>query len=836
MTSILFISVVIGIFLLTFASEAEDLSEVVKKPAGLLRWFITGNWPAKVGAGLMIIGFGALLRYLMLSINLQPQIKLIFGVAASFILGSVSAWLRDRSDRRAIHLSMGGASLGVAYLTAYSAYAYLGYIDNFHSLCLLFLVAGAATAFATSSRAMSVAILAMLGAYIAPAFAYYGTADATALIVYGYYLVVSLLCLLMVYMRGWRPIIHLSFLFTLAGGLFFGWTRGFYLPENYEVMQPLLLALVAVHLVMPLVEYKKSETEWINYFDSGYFFLLPTVALVLILTITPSIDEYGCNGVLGLAGLWLLASLFQYYTRRAQVWRYASISLIYFIIAILIALPDQPWYLIGMMLSAVIYALVPRLEAPAIVRNTCASLILFFFACYVLSLSWSSSVNPFFNIAFLQNMLVSLLLGGVALSKRNEGVLGSVFKVVATIWFMFVFLLEIFYLRLANLPQLFYLCLLGISFIYALWLSKHPVSAVTTSSLTAAVILFGFLVVNDSFWSEWLLWVILLSGQIIFSLIAFYSDRQANDGEQGAGITRSLLPLILLPWAVAIAKTVEGSANYVAACFVVGSALFASVQAQLFCPAGRFWPNTLSPVGLIIFGIALIYTTLFHIERGIWPMAFDVITLTYLLISTRWLIINKNRDVSIFVVLCLLVLIAFLQAFFLRLFGPENQTVMTVLDLWTMRLPALVSLMWVMLGASLCVFSNRLQSRSLWSAGALLLGIATVKLVIFDFGSLNQLGNIIAMILSGGVFMGLAWFAPLPPKAERVKSEGVTQNNSHEGKKNILVSHQNDEPRVWIWVVAVLLILFLMFHNALHRQMSSKHTQIDLNQRLHLYR
>src|SRR5207342_3373937 len=141
---------------------------------------------------------------------------------------------RDKPGRRAIRIALAGASAGVAYLTAYSAYGFFGYLNELNALALLGLVAVATGSFAVSARSMSIAILAMLGAYLAPAFALDG---AGPLAVYGYYLVVSLLCLVMVAMRGWRGLIHLSFLFTLAGGVFFAWSAKFVQPANYAVMQ-----------------------------------------------------------------------------------------------------------------------------------------------------------------------------------------------------------------------------------------------------------------------------------------------------------------------------------------------------------------------------------------------------------------------------------------------------------------------------------------------------------------------------------------------------------------------------------------------------------------------
>jgi uncharacterized membrane protein len=103
------------------------------------------------------------------------------------------------------------------------------------------------------------------------------------------------------------------------------------------------------------------------------------------------------------------------------------------------------------------------------------------------------------------------------------------------------------------------------------------------------------------------------------------------------------------------------------------------------------------------------------------------------------------------------------QAMLLRALGPSGT--ITFADLGHMRLPAVVSLMWVVMGAGLAWWGVKSVSRGVWSAGAALLIVAAVKLVLFDFGSLGQLGNILALIAAGLVFLGVAWLAPLPPKS-----------------------------------------------------------------------
>ena len=81
---------------------------------------------------------------------------------------------------------------------------------------------------------------------------------------------------------------------------------------------------------------------------------------------------------------------------------------------------------------------------------------------------------------------------------------------------------------------------------------------------------------------------------------------------------------------------------------LVSSALAASLQAQWLLPRNRVWPNWLSPVGFLLFGLLLFYESLFHIERAPWAVAFELIALVYLAETARFLVSSENRDGQVF--------------------------------------------------------------------------------------------------------------------------------------------------------------------------------------------
>ena len=119
MTSLLFLGCVAAIFLLVVAMEGDSelTQRLRRRPAGLFAWLAGGNWPAKLGAALIVIGVGALLRYSMLHVDIPAQAKLAAGLVMAAALGFASVAVPTGPGRRTLSLALGGAAFGVAYLT-----------------------------------------------------------------------------------------------------------------------------------------------------------------------------------------------------------------------------------------------------------------------------------------------------------------------------------------------------------------------------------------------------------------------------------------------------------------------------------------------------------------------------------------------------------------------------------------------------------------------------------------------------------------------------------------------------------------------------------------------
>lgn len=762
MAALAFVLGMAGLFFALLAYETSgDATQARLNPPGLLTWLASGNWPAKVGAALLIVGIGALIRYLLLALQVPPEVKTGTGVAAAALLAVLSFRIRQRPDRRALHFALAGTALGVAYLTAYSAYGFFGYVNSATALALLILVVAAGGTFALKSGALSIAVLSMFGAYLAPAFTIGNPGPS---VVYGYYVGASLFTFVLVYFKGWRALIHLSFLFTLAGALFFGWTRAFYTPQHYTIMNPLLLALAAIHLAMPIVERRAIRAGWMRHVDTGYALALPAVAAVLMLLIAPDIHSDGALGLVMLAVLWALAAGVIWRMGLEDGFLHAIVAGLLVFGAGFLYLEDLPWSLLALWAATLLFVLAPRLAWSRDGELRLAGIVLLLGVIHIQQSLLSPPVGePFASLAFVQRLLgvAALALTGIA-GRRRRVALGDVLAVVAGVWGGLVVIAEFARLHIETLPQL----------IYALELALVVGIALSPLCKRLAVEWMALLAVLagvTAFWSahdapEGVAWILAPFTLLALFFMAFQAHRMRDQRDAVPAIFALAAPLAFAPWAWRVGWLTVGNVPYFPMTAIVLSAAMAAGIGGLFRWRMALWGGALWIyfwcVGLLAMGL-----TIFHIERGPWPVALDLASIATLVLMTGSLTGRRRETAG---TVSLIVGVFVVQAMLLRALGPAG--VLNVTDLSRMAMPALVSLMWALLGGGMCGWATRIVSRNLWCAGALLLVLSAIKLILFDFGSLGQLSNIIAILLAGLVFLAVAWLAPIPPRTSKISA------------------------------------------------------------------
>jgi len=732
---------------------------------GLLRWVSTENWPAKVGAILIIIGVGALIRYAMIHLDLPDPLKLTGGILLAAAAGA-AAWLcRQDPARRPLHYALTGAAFGIAYLCAYASFGLFGYLNDLPGVALLLTVAIVAAVYAATSRSVSIAVLSMVGAYAAPAFA---VTPKGPLVVLGYYALVSALAFALVMARAWRPLIHLSFLFTLGGALFFGWTQAYYQPEHFEVMRPLLLVLVAIHVAMPLAEQRATRQPWLVRLDTAYLFLLPATAAVLMWSISPRLDPDAALGFALLGGIWLVAAGFAWRIRREAVASHALIGSLLILWGLLIHFQMLSWPLIGLVAGTGYIVAAERFGLPGASR-TLAGVAVFF--CYALFLHdgerFPEGGVPFLNRALAENAVVAaaLVTGGLALKGRG-GLLGVALLLAGALWGSLVLVNELIRVHIPHLPQIVH----GLVVLTTLVLTfTLPAGTARERTLIVAMVA----LVLGSLWAadaDSLPLGLALAAGTVAALLVIFRGRVVSQG--AARIEFPFEAVALAVVAVVWAAALNGPLGAPEAHFVF--AAFAATMLTMVLMArvhdwGQAQFDGILRGAFVIAALVLLYALVLHIERGPWPVIAELLGLAFMGVAA-WSMPDRERSRTPMVAVAVLAGLI-LQAQILRLFGPPG--VLNVFDVLRVAWPAVTSLLWALMGATLALTGQRMGSRPLWSVGFGLMAVSAVKLIFFDFGSLGELENILALIAAGVVFLVVAWKVPLPPKRVEATKEAV---------------------------------------------------------------
>lgn len=755
-----FVLAIISVFILIFVAESEPGTRRGQFfQSGLIHWLITGNWTAKVGAGLLILGIGALLRYVLKEVDIPDLMKLSGGIVISAGLALAAYLLKNRPDRKGVYFALAGASAGVAYLSAYAAYGFFDYIQGFNALLLLGLVALAAGIFAVNSKSLSIAILSMTGAYLAPAFSLENTSPLT---VYGYYILISSLCLIMVSIRGWRGLIHLSFIFTLAGSVFFAWTSQFYQPMYYSVMQPILLALAAIHLAMPLLERQAQSTTWLERFDTAYFIALPSVCALLTWSIAPYSRQVSIGFAL-LALIWAIAALTLKKIGRADFIRYGVISALLFFGSAFFLFDDIPWYLFTMAVCVALLAASTNLGISKSKQELLAGILLFTGFLHAADTLFSKSEAAFFNQVFLERTIASLMLGlGAVAARKREIPLWQTLATFSVSWMFISFIAEIFKLNIDYIPQLVHALAIVLLLLAAVISKRFKTPALPAMLLVVFLIICCWWASLDATTTYALFSAIISPVTLMYFAYARLDGKRIND--QAVILILSALPLAISPWIYSASNHTFNQPVFIALTAATLTVICVWKIALHWQPDNPKTDGFLLPFHFFILLIILIFTDLFHIVRSAPAVVFELLTLYYLIAFSFKPDSSGNPRRNSYGIVSVFAATLVIQAMILRLLGPHSGQVLTIADLDEMNLPVIISLTWALLGAGLTWWSSVRHSRTTWLFGTGILAVSAFKMAVFDFGSLDQLGNIFALIAAGIVFLLVAWFAPFPPK------------------------------------------------------------------------
>jgi hypothetical protein len=579
---------------------------------------------------------------------------------------------------------------------------------------------------------------------------------------------ISLLTLCMVSVRGWRPLIHLSFLFTLAGGAFFAWTADYFSAQHAPRMLPLIAMLVAVHVAMPLFERRWQRGAVVERLDAFYLLALPMASALTVLAMAPTRLALAVE-LWWFAAIWILASAWLFSRKREGGMTHAIIGLLMLGLGLAARFRDLPWELLALAISVCALALAARRrESPV---GLLAGVVLVLAAVHILgALGPSRTDVMFFNGRFFERLVGAalLLVAGVVLRRRRH-VLESLMLTVAVGWMTFTLGSEFARLELVSTWLLLNWALALVAFV--LFFSTRFKAAIERASVL--VVALGSSAVLAQVQAQGsLAWISAIVTGAAMLAIALRPVADEDYGESSRLWAAIGVPLTVLLWMTRYSRELVATEWQFPLAFAAAAGFVLLVAAIRATQRSANWLGAAMDIYSVAFALLLVAATLFDIDRGAAAVSLEVISLGALFLIART---SRERDAGrTWLVPALVVGVALVfQANLLRWLGPAGH--LNVLSVAQMDWPTLVSLLWACMGAGLTLNARRVGSRVQWSAGAAFLVGAAIKLVLLDFGSLGQLANIFAVIAAGGVFLLVGWLAPMPPPADAAPEQPVSQ-------------------------------------------------------------
>lgn len=268
--------------------------------SSLVRWFMQGNPLAKLGILLLFLGLSFLLRYTVEHSLFPLELRLVAAALFAIVLLALGWRLRHKQPVYALILQ--GGATGALYLTVFGAFRLWQMLPMTLAFALLVAICAASVGLAILQKALSLAMLASLGGYLAPLLLSTGGGSHVAL--FSFYLLLSVGILAISIWQHWRELNLLGLLFTFGvGGL---WGLDDYRPEYYLSCQLFLIANTIIFGVLSVALSLRAQEKGKQIIDGVLLFAPPLIGFGMQYAITRHMAYGPALSALGYGGFYLV--------------------------------------------------------------------------------------------------------------------------------------------------------------------------------------------------------------------------------------------------------------------------------------------------------------------------------------------------------------------------------------------------------------------------------------------------------------------------------------------------------------------------------------------------
>ncbi|WP_312367573.1 DUF2339 domain-containing protein [Stenotrophomonas sp.] len=747
------------------------------------QWLTSGNVPVKVGMLVLLAGVAALLKYASDQgwFVVPPSLRLA-GISAAALAGLVFAW-RKRESHRSFALAMQGGMIGILLLVVFAACKNYGMIGSAPAFALSVVLIAGLSVMAVLQESRTLAILGVLAGFMAPIWLSDGSGNHVAL--FAYYALLNAGIFAIAWVRPWRILNLLGFVFTWGIGTIWGVLD--YAPGKFNSTEPFLLLFFVFYLLLPLLYARKAASAGSARIDGCLLFGTPLIAFSLQAGLLQGERMPLALCALGVAVLYAVLARALIHKPRLDVLArgYAILAVGFATLAVPLALSAKA--------TASVFALegaglvwLGLTQQRRLARWTGIGLQLAAAAALLIGVSNTSALpaTAIANATFMGALLIAVAGFACAWWYRAAGKLqlATLAYVWALAWWLGNVVTEVadFVEVGSRLHAL--LLLLGVTAWVAAEVQRRaPAVALSLTTLGGFVLAFplAFLQVSEygqpfaghGAWAWavfaalgvrsliclragsgrvaglaqlawWLLW------PTVVSLLAWHVGARFTLAEGWVGM------LLALPWLLLAVLSMYRWAWLSRPLGAAFDRYRTALQLAVFAVLGLWWLTSLSSAGS---AAPLPWIVVLN------PLELAEIAVLALLAMR----LRQNRGAAVLpaqlvgTALAALVLVTVMTLRAVHHWGdvPWNESL-----LGSKLAQTSLTVVWSLLGVIGWISGSRRGQWGLWLAGAILMSVVLAKLLLVDRGNLGDLLGIGAFIAYGLLCTLVGWLAPAPPR------------------------------------------------------------------------